>query len=158
MKLTRKAEYAIRVMLYLSSQKPNTKVIAKEISKNMDIPKQFLAQIMLSLNHHGFVKAIRGAKGGFMLARKPSSVNLLEIIEAIEGKLFLNECLLSTEVCKCQPVCPISEVWQDAQKALLKILKSATFSSLVKKTKDKKKFLNKLKKTDACCKTIYVAN
>lgn len=158
MKLTRKAEYAIRAILYLSSKKPNTKVMAKEISVNMEIPKQFLAQVMLSLNHHGFVRAIRGAKGGFMLARKPSSINLLEVIQSIEGKMFLNDCLVSQDICKCRPICPVSDVWQDAQNALLGVLKKATFSSIVKRSKQKEKFLSQLKESDACCKALYVSS
>lgn len=155
MKLTRKAEYAVRAILYLSSNKPNAKIMAKEISENMDIPKQFLAQVMLSLNHHGYVRAIRGAKGGFVLAKKPSSINLLGVIQSIEGKMFLNDCLVSQDICKCQPVCPVSDVWQDAQNALLNVLKKATFSSLVRRSKQKEKFLNQLKESDTCCKALY---
>lgn len=158
MKITRKTEYAIRTVLYLSSKKPNTKVMAKEISEIMGIPKQFLAQVMLSLNHNGVVNAIRGAKGGFILAKKPSSISLLDVVEAIEGKLFLNDCLVSQDTCSCQHVCPVEDIWQDAQSALIKVLKKATFSSLVKKSRYKDKFLKELKDADVCCKSVYVQN
>jgi len=154
MKLTRKTEYAIRAILYLSSKKPNTKAMAKEISDKMDIPKQFLAQVMLSLNHHGYVRAIRGANGGFILAKKPGSINLLEIIEAIEGKVFLNNCLVSRSECPSQTVCPITDVWGEAQAALLKVLKRATFSALVKKAKEKQKIAGTIDK-NACCQSLF---
>ncbi len=157
MRLTRKAEYAIRSVLYMSSKKPKTKIMAKEISKNMGIPRQFLAQVMLSLSRNGYVRAIRGAKGGFILAKRPSSINLLNVIEDIEGKLFLNECLISSDLCKCQPVCPVSDYWGDAQKALLKELKKATFSSMVKKGRGKRKFTTQLSNSEACCKKIYTS-
>ena len=156
MRITRKTEYAIRTILYLSSKKPNTKVMAKEISEIMNIPKQFLAQVMLSLNHHGVVNAIRGAKGGFILAKKPSSISLLDVIEAIEGKLFINDCLVSRDSCSCQSECPVEDVWSDAQDALVKVLKKANFSSMVKKAKYKDKFIDQLKDADVCCKPVYV--
>ena len=154
MKLTRKTEYAIRAILYLSSKKPNTKIMAREISEKMDIPKQFLAQVMLSLNHHGYVSAIRGANGGFLMAKKPASVNLLEIIETIEGKLFINNCLASRLECPSQKVCPITDTWYEAQEALLKVLKKATFSSLLKKAKEKQKFADNID-VNACCKNLF---
>jgi len=154
MKLTRKTEYAIRAILYLSSKKPNTKAMAKEISNKMDIPKQFLAQVMLSLNHHGYVMAIRGANGGFVLAKKPAAINLLEIIEAIEGKVFLNNCLVSRNECPSRKVCPITDVWDEAQEALMKVLKKATFSSLVRKAKEKQKVAGQVDK-NTCCQSLF---
>lgn len=157
MKITKKTEYAIRAILYLSNQKPNTKVMAKEISDKMSIPKQFLAQVMVSLSQKGYVKSIRGASGGFVLAKKPSTINLFEIIEAIEGKVFINECLVShNSACICQDGCPIDEVWQDAQEALVKVLKKATFSTLVRRAKAKGTFIDQLKEADVCCKAAYV--
>lgn len=156
MKVTRKAEYAIRAVLYLSSKKPNTKVMTREISESMNIPKQFLAQVMISLSNHGLVRAIRGAKGGFVLAKKPSSINLLETIEAVEGNFFLNDCLVSQNNCTCKNVCPVEDVWQDAQQALLKVLKKATFSSLVRRARTQDIFINKVQNADTCCKSVYV--
>lgn len=130
--------------------------MAKEISQDMDIPKQFLAQVMVNLNHNGIVEAIRGAKGGFILAKKPSSINVLEVIEAIEGKIFINDCLVSRDFCACQSECPVESVWQDAQKSMLGALRKATFSTLVRKAKQQDKFIKKVKDTDVCCKSVYV--
>ncbi len=155
MRITRKTEYAIRTVLYLSSKKPNTKVMAKEISETMDIPRQFLSQVMVSLNQSGIVQAIRGAKGGFVLAKKPSSINVLEVIESIEGKMIINDCFVSRDFCTCQSDCPVEDVWADAQKALYNVLKKATFSTLVRQAKKKDKFLSKLQETDSCCKSVY---
>lgn len=130
--------------------------MAKEISSDMDIPKQFLAQVMVNLNHYGIVEAIRGAKGGFILARKPSSINVLDVIEAIEGKVFINDCLVSRDFCKCHTECPVESVWQDAQKSMLGVLRKATFSTLVRRAKQQDRFMKKVKNADVCCKSVYV--
>ena len=131
--------------------------MAKKISEDMDIPKQFLAQVMVNLNQNGIVEAIRGAKGGFILAKKPSNINVLDVIEAIEGKIFTNDCLVSRDYCTCQSECPVESVWQDAQESMLGVLRKATFSTLVRKAKQQDKFINKLKDADdVCCKSVYV--
>ncbi|RJQ33298.1 MAG: Rrf2 family transcriptional regulator [Actinobacteria bacterium] len=138
MQITRKSEYAVRVILYLSAKK-GSKVLARQISEEMDIPKQFLAQIMLSLNRAGYVTAIRGSNGGFLLAMDPSQIAVSDVIEAIEGKVAINKCMMADSDCQNYSVCPIHDVWTEAQEKMLKVLAKANFASLVRKAKTKTK-------------------
>ena len=143
MKLTRKAEYGIRAVLYISSHSEKEKVLTREIAENMGIPKQFLAQVMLVLSNAGIVRAIRGANGGFKLAKKASEIDLKEVIESIEGPIALNECLLNQGQCDNKDDCPEHDVWEEAQESMLSVLDKADFAWLSKSMLSKKAALAK---------------
>src|SRR5512147_1501351 len=111
MKLTRGGEYAIRGVLYLAQQNDGKVNMLSAIAKAQDVPPRFLAKIFQALAKAGIVKSHRGAKGGFSLARPASDVTLKDVIEAIEGPLFLNVCLAVPGECSREALCPIHSVW-----------------------------------------------
>ena len=87
MRLSRKSEYALLALVDLASryQKGRAKII--EISERNGIPKKYLEQIFLQLKGAGYVRSIRGASGGYELAKNPSEITLAEIIRLIDGPL-----------------------------------------------------------------------
>ncbi|MBW2095920.1 MAG: Rrf2 family transcriptional regulator [Deltaproteobacteria bacterium] len=131
MRLTRAGEYAVRCTLYLSSRNSGQIISRKEISREMDIPGQFLTKIAQQLAKAGILEIVQGAKGGYRLLAPPETLNLLEVIEVIEGELFLNDCVLRPESCFRSPTCAIHRVWEKARDQLRQTLRHATMDKLL---------------------------
>lgn len=129
-RLSRAAEYAIRGMLHLSSKSDLEATGIEEVSKAQDVPSAYLAKLFQLLAKKGYVRSFRGAGGGFALAKNPKDITLLEIIETLEGRIFLNDCLIREGYCPKDNVCPIHDVWREAQKKFLEHLNNCTFEQL----------------------------
>ncbi len=136
MQITRQADYALRAMLYLAKMNPGERAATSQIAEEMDIPPSFLAKIISQLSIAGLIHTSRGAHGGVSLARKPKDVSLLDVVEAIDGPIALNECTLDPSVCLFGNTCPIHEVWCQAQAELVHKLKQSTFDELVEREKE----------------------
>lgn len=126
MQITRQADYAVRAILYLSELGPNEKAATSQIAEEQDIPLSFLAKIIAQLSVAGLLQTMRGARGGVTLARSPDDISLLEVVEAIDGPMQLNECVNGSYDCPMGN-CPMRLVWHDAQVDLVQRLKSTTF-------------------------------
>ena len=132
LQLTRDGEYAVRAVLFLASQPLGKISLISEISKVQDIPKSYLAKIMQHLVKVGLVNSRRGAKGGFFLARPADRITLRETIEAVEGPIYLNVCLIKKGECSRDEICPVHPVWREAQEKLFSVLESKTMAQLAK--------------------------
>ena len=130
MELTRKAEYAIRGMLYLTRQQEGNISMLVDIAGTVEAPKTFLAKIFQELVKTGLIKSTRGVKGGFVLARPPERITLREIVEAIEGPIMPNKCLMGEGVCSFQNTCPVHPVWRRLQAVTKGILDEVTLKTL----------------------------
>lgn len=128
--LTRDGEYAVRAVLYLSSQPEGKISLISEISEAQEVPKSYLSKIMQHLVRAGLVRSRRGINGGFMLARPAESITLRQAIEAVEGPIFLNVCLIKKGECHRDEFCPVHLVWKEAQKRLIEVLDSKTMAEL----------------------------
>lgn len=133
MKLTRGGEYAIRGVLYLAQQNDGKVSMLSAIAKAQDVPPRFLAKIFQALAKAGVVKSHRGAKGGFSLARPASEVTVRDVIEAVEGPVYLNVCLVGPGECTRDTICPVHSVWEEAQEKMMSVLAKASFAELAKK-------------------------
>jgi len=92
-------DYALRMSLFLAKQDSNSITDAATICAEELVPKRFLFKIIRDLIKAGIVKSIRGRNGGFTLGRKPEDITLYDIIEAVEGPIALNNCLLDPNKC-----------------------------------------------------------
>src|SRR5690349_17825425 len=130
MQLTRQADYAVRAVLYLAERPLAARVTTAEIGAARKIPVTFLTKIMAQLVTAGVVQTTRGAHGGVALARPAALINLLEVIEAIEGPLRLNVCVDGAEDCPAGYDCRVQAVWAAAQADLAARLRGTTFAAL----------------------------
>lgn len=130
MQITRQADYAVRAVVYLAQLGPNQKASTSQIAEEKEIPLSFLAKIIAQLSVAGLLQTMRGARGGVTLARPPEEITLLEVVEAIDGPIMLNECVNGSFDCN-QDDCPIHSIWLDAQADLVKRLKSSDFGQFV---------------------------
>ncbi len=131
MQITRQADYALRAVLYLSRLAPDQRAATSVIAKSQDIPPSFLAKIISQLSIAGLLHTARGARGGVSLARPPEEITLLEVVEAVDGPIRLNECVEGEEDCKFGKDCPLRQIWQEAQKDLVERLKNTNFGQFL---------------------------
>ena len=131
MQITRQADYAVRAVLYLSRARQAERSPTSAIAKDQNIPPSFLAKIISQLSISGLLRTSRGAHGGVTLAREPKDISLLEVVEAIDGPIQLNECVTNTDTCSFEENCPIKFVWCDAQDALVGRLKRTNFADML---------------------------
>jgi Rrf2 family transcriptional regulator, iron-sulfur cluster assembly transcription factor len=131
MRLTRAGEYAVRCVLYLASQGEGVVCNRKQIAVEMDIPDQFLGKIAQQLARSGFIEIVQGARGGLKLTASPAHLTLLDVVEAVIGEIFLNDCVIRPESCRRSQACSVHQVWDKARSQLRDTLRQATFSSLL---------------------------
>jgi len=132
MQITRQADYALRAMLYLAQLEPTQRAATSQIAEVQRIPPSFLAKIISQLSIAGLIHTSRGARGGVTLAREPHQISLLEVVEAIDGPIMLNECTEDTSNCPFGENCAIRELWCNAQDELVNRLRSTSFAQFVK--------------------------
>jgi Rrf2 family transcriptional regulator, iron-sulfur cluster assembly transcription factor len=131
MELTRKGEYAIRGILYLAGLPWGKVALISEIAEAADVPKSFLSKIFQSFAKIGLVSSSRGTGGGFTLARPPAQITLREVVEAVEGPIVPNRCLIGQGTCDKDATCSVHPVWRRVQTEVVAILDGITLEDLV---------------------------
>jgi Rrf2 family protein len=130
MQITRQVEYAVRTVLYLAKQAPGACVATARIAQEQEIPNSFLAKIVLQLSAVGVLHTSRGAKGGVQLAKAAEDISLLEIVEAIDGPIEFNDCVLQAARCQRSRDCAVRKTWCEARAELVARLSHANFALL----------------------------
>src|SRR5512137_1791449 len=133
MQITRQADYAIRAVRYLAKQGTTKRSATSTVAKEMKIPPSFLAKIISQLSIAGLLHTSRGARGGVTLAREPGGISLLDVVEAIDGPILLNECVGDVGACEFSDDCLVHPIWLEAQEQLVKRMRETTFDQLYRK-------------------------
>ena len=134
--ISRGAEYAIRAMMDVAATEGGEIARTRQVAEHQGIPKVFLPKIVQRLVQAGLLRAHRGPAGGIALSRPPGEINMRQIIEAMDGPIALNTCLLLPGECPRESICPIHEIWVKTQDELLRGLESITLSKLVARGKE----------------------
>lgn len=142
MLITRATEYAIRAVLFLAKQPRGEVVFKKDICRTQNITPAFLTKIFQPLIKVGIVGSQRGVGGGFYLLKNPEEVTLLEVIQAQEGPLYLNQCLIEEGACERDVFCPVHGAWRQIRAELTNTLSRYTFAYLLR---EEEKILGQLK-------------
>lgn len=130
MQLTRAADYAIRVMIYMAGLPAGTTIRLRTLATEVAVPESFLAKVLQTLTRAGLVTSRRGPDGGFELLPSSMQATLLDVIDSIEGPVQLNCCLGEEGVCERKAWCPAHTVWAEAQIAMLSVLGRETLGEL----------------------------
>lgn len=140
-KLSTKGRYGTRLMLNLARHYGNGSdaVILKRISEDERISIRYLEQIIIPLKINRLVKSIRGAGGGYTLARRPEDIRLSEILLALEGNCCLVECLEDGTYCEFVDSCPTFEVWKGATELLKNYFEGLTLRDVLVQAEKKDK-------------------
>lgn len=132
MKISTKARYGLRLMFELALAHDTQLVQVKDVAKSQDLPEKYLEQIIILLRNSGLIKSVRGAKGGYFLARSPEEIQLKEIIESLEGSLYPVECAVRPEACDKSKNCPTTDVWRLLGERIGNLLESISLADLTK--------------------------
>lgn len=109
--LSQTAGYVIVAMAQLNAPGEQPKLV-REVAREAGIPSAYLSKIIHRLGESGLIVSRRGVRGGITLGRSPDQISLLEIVEAVEGKTWLNRCLLGLEECSDARACPTHFFWK----------------------------------------------
>lgn len=128
--LNQATDYALRAVLYLSKKSRGEVVEARDIAVHEKIPMRFLLKIMPSLIKAGIIKSFRGVGGGYALAKTPGEITFLDVLDAIEGPVRINKCLIDESYCNKQaaPHCAIHCALAGIQAKLIEELKKHNFA------------------------------
>lgn len=130
MQITRQADYAIRCILYLAEKKGRI-TMSKEISRAKKIPMDFLSKILQRLTKAGLVRSHRGVKGGFELAKVPEEIDLLQVINVIDGPITFNRCAVSKKLCSFSKSCSVHPIWVELRREIEGRLSRINFRMLI---------------------------
>lgn len=133
MQINQATDYGFRVVLYLSTLPRGEVVEAQAIAQSQSIPMRYLFKIMPSLTRAGIITSQRGVGGGYTLAKDPAEISLLDVIEAIEGPIRLNRCLIDEQYCskKGPPECPVHQALAGIQQRLNADFSKVKFSDFL---------------------------
>lgn len=135
MRITNATEYAIRAILKMAME-PEKVYTATELFIDIDAPHKFLSKILQKLAQKKILISSRGIKGGFKIKTPLDTLTLYDIIEAIDGPVGLNKCLIDGYECSREKYCPVHVVWEEAQQELKKILMKKTIKNLIDEYKE----------------------
>jgi Rrf2 family protein len=135
MQITRAGEYGVLGLMHLARRRPGQRTMIDEVSRRERIPKSFLAKIFQSLVKAGLVRSMRGAGGGFALLKPPGDIPVLEIIEAVEGRIVFQRCKMERPDCEHAGGCALCGLFERAQDGVKEALTRTTLADLIQQQK-----------------------
>lgn len=138
MKISTKGRYAVRVMLDLALNNNGDCIKVKDIAARQGLSEKYLEQIIAILNKAGYVNSVRGAQGGYRIARDPKEYTVGMILRLTEGSLAPVACLEeSYGICERCDTCETLEVWKELHDAINRVVDGVTIADLVEKRKQR---------------------
>ena len=135
MRLSTRSRYGARMMLDLAEHYDQGPTRLGEIAKRQDISVKYLEQLIIPLKQSNFIRSVRGAKGGHILARPPEEISIGQIVTALEGGTELIGCIGNPDECGRSDSCLTRCIWRDVSKAIYDQLYSITLSTLLENEK-----------------------
>ena len=140
MKLSTKGRYGLRALIDLAQYSEQEAVSISSISQRQNISESYLEQLVAKLRKAGLVTSIRGAQGGYLLARPASTISVGDILRALEGNLEAVECTAHTEEgCDGSELCVTKYVWQRINESIAKTVDEMMLDQLVEESRKAQK-------------------
>ncbi|MFO7765004.1 MAG: Rrf2 family transcriptional regulator [Pelovirga sp.] len=132
MRLSTKAQYAVRALVSLNLVGSGRPVTIKEISERENISLNYLEQLFVKLRRGNIVKSVRGPGGGYLLARDADQIRVDQIIDTVEEILVPVSCMNQDGSCGCDLECATRSVWQGLGNQIREFLASMTLADLTR--------------------------
>lgn len=131
MQISRKSDYALRAMVYIAAWENNKICSINEISEAEKVPREYLAKILKELSLQGLLHSYKGINGGYRLAKNREDITFLHIIESMQGKIMVNDCIRHSDESGCskKPQCAMHSYWQQEQERVTQSLGSVNLAS-----------------------------
>ncbi len=134
MRLSTRGRYGTRLMVDLAQHYAHGPIPLAEIAKRQDLSAKYLEQLIILLKGAGLIRSVRGRRGGYVLARKPGQISVGEIVETLEGKLSVVDCVLEPELCYRATECPTRDIWVGITDVVKKQLFSLSLGDILAKS------------------------
>ncbi|MEE9530959.1 MAG: Rrf2 family transcriptional regulator [Syntrophobacteria bacterium] len=131
MKISTRGRYGTRMMLDLAAHHDQGPTPLRKIAKRQDLSVKYLEQLVIPLKAAGYIRSVRGARGGYTLARKPDKISIGQIIKVLEGGLSLVDCVEDPKVCEREKNCPTRDIWLRMSERLMEELSSLTLRDVL---------------------------
>ena len=138
MRLSTRTRYGMQAMLELAAHYGKGPLQLKIIAHRQEISIKYLEQLMAMLKSGGFIRSMRGSKGGYLLARDPDKIIISEVFTALEGPVVTVECVADQNYCSRAIDCITRQLWSDVQDAIMGVLNSLTLQDLIDRAKNNK--------------------
>ncbi len=125
-------EYALKILIELADRKGQGLVTSKLIAQECGIPPNFIPQIVAALSKRGWIKSTRGPHGGIMLETDPDKISVNDVIEALEDKLVVKECLFTKKPCEQSKTCPLYPLWNKIQDRMMEVVEGTSVADLAR--------------------------
>jgi Rrf2 family protein len=132
MTFSKTTEYALRILVYMASEKDKL-LSSNTLHNHLKIPKKYLQRLMTDLSKNGLIISVKGKYGGYRLAKSTKKIYLSDIIEAVEGFKNTPSCFFGFSECALEEPCAMHEVWSKSQEKLIKTISITKLEDLVKK-------------------------
>jgi Rrf2 family protein len=132
MQISRKSDYALRAMVYIAAWENDKVCSINEIAEAEQVPREYLAKILKELSLQGFLHSYKGIHGGYKLARSREKITFLDIIEAMQGKIAVNDCIrhATPDGCSRKEGCAMHAFWKTEQQRVTESLGGMDLASL----------------------------
>ena len=131
MRVSTRGRYGLRAMLALARSYGDAPVVMADLAEGEGLSRKYLHTLLTGLKAAGLARSVRGAGGGFVLAREPSEIKLKEILHALEGSLCLVDCVADERACDRANGCTARGVWQELSGAIENVLDNVTLADLI---------------------------
>lgn len=135
MLLSRTSEYALQALIYLATQPVGKTMLSRDVSDHLGVPAQYLAKILQDLAKHGVLDSFKGRGGGFVLRPGAERLNILDIVEIMEGQRFGEGCVLGLKTCSDETACPVHQYWSPMKREVMEMLGKQTIGSMAEEVK-----------------------
>ena len=130
--LSRTAVYAVKAILHLAEQGEGTPRRTEDIADTTNIPRNYLSKILHTLARNDLLESSRGPRGGFLLAKSPADISLLEVVRLFDDGLASKRCLLGRAECLDEDPCPAHARWEDVAAAVHTFFCNTTVADLIR--------------------------
>ena len=132
MKISTKGRYGLRILLDLALHDSENPRLIRDIAESQQISEKYISRLIIDLRRAGMVRSIRGAKGGFRLARKPEELTILNVVEVMEGPLSIVDCVRAPEHCPRHNQCATRTIWDQLNSEIRDSMNRITLADILK--------------------------
>ncbi len=136
MKISTKGRYGLRILLDIALYGDDSPRLTRDIATSQNISEKYISRLVIDLRKAGLVKSVRGSKGGYTLGRFPEDITLLEVVETMEGRLNLVDCVLSPVVCEKASSCGVRKTWAEINGKIRDVLGEVTLKDIADKHRE----------------------
>lgn len=133
MKISTRSRYGLRFMVELASHYPDKTVLLKQAALAQEISEKYLSLLVIPLKGAGLINASRGAHGGYLLAKDPKDISVLDVVEILEGDIEFVECVRNPSICNRVKKCHTYDIWCELSGMIKNKMKDTTLADLLYK-------------------------